>query len=63
MRLHAILATQYRCGLLRPDAMRVEDVTLPEPGAEDQGCELLNHTAAPEDKQWTDSGETRSGAI
>lgn len=38
--------------------MRVEDVTLPEPEAEDQWCELLIHTATPEvGKQWTDTGE------
>ncbi|MFD3353252.1 tyrosine-type recombinase/integrase [Streptomyces fradiae] len=60
-RLHAFFATLYYCGL-RPEeavAMRVEDVTLPDPGAEDQWCELLIHTATPEvGKQWTDSGET-----
>ncbi|MFF0832441.1 MULTISPECIES: hypothetical protein [unclassified Streptomyces] len=38
--------------------MRVEDVTLPEPDADDQWCELLIHTATPEvGKQWTDTGE------
>ncbi|MER5856226.1 site-specific integrase [Streptomyces sp900105245] len=59
-RLHAFFATLYYCGP-RPEeavAMRVEDVTLPHPDAEDQWCELLFHTATPEvGKQWTDTGE------
>ena len=59
-RLHAFFATLYYCGS-RPEeavAMRVEDVTLPEPDADDQWCELLIHTATPEvGKQWTDTGE------
>lgn len=39
-------------------AMRVEDVSLPDPDADDQWCELLIHTATPEvGKQWTDTGE------
>ncbi|MFF3907148.1 hypothetical protein ACFYZJ_14400 [Streptomyces sp. NPDC001848] len=39
-------------------AMRVQVVTLPEPDADDQWCELLIPTAAPEiGKQWTDTGE------
>lgn len=38
--------------------MRVQDVTLPGPDADDQWCELLIHTATPEiGKQWTDTGE------
>jgi integrase len=44
-RLHAFFATLCYCGP-RPEeavAMRVEDVTLPEPDAEDQWCELLIH--------------------
>lgn len=59
-RLHAFFATLYYCAL-RPEeavAMRVQDVTLPGPGAGDQWCELLIHTATPEvGKQWTDTGE------
>ncbi|MER6276053.1 hypothetical protein ABT202_07020 [Streptomyces sp900105245] len=59
-RLHAFFATLYYCGP-RPEeavAVRVEDVTLPHPDAEDQWCELLFHTATPEvGKQWTDTGE------
>ncbi|MEV6054261.1 hypothetical protein [Streptomyces sp. NPDC052107] len=59
-RLHAFFATLYYCGP-RPEeavAMRVEDVTLPAPDADDQWCELLIHTATPEvGKQWTDTGE------
>ncbi|MFJ3334180.1 hypothetical protein [Streptomyces sp. NPDC086766] len=49
-RLHAFFATLYYCGP-RPEeavAMRVEDVTLPGPDADDQWCELLIHTATPE---------------
>ncbi|MGW4041817.1 hypothetical protein [Streptomyces sp. NPDC004721] len=53
-------ATLYYCGP-RPEeavAVRVKDVTLPVPGAEDQWGELLIHTATPEvGKQWTDTGE------
>ncbi|MGW5475701.1 hypothetical protein [Streptomyces sp. NPDC004008] len=38
--------------------MRVADLPLPEPDADDQWCELLIHTTAPEvGKQWTDTGE------
>jgi integrase len=59
-RLHAFFATLYYCGP-RPEeamALRVEDVTLPPPGADDQWCELLIHTATPEvGKQWTDTGQ------
>ncbi|MFJ2732868.1 tyrosine-type recombinase/integrase [Streptomyces sp. NPDC087317] len=59
-RLHAFFATLYYCGP-RPEeavAIRVKDVTLPAPGAEDQWSELLIHTATPEvGKQWTDTGE------
>ncbi|MFJ3244276.1 tyrosine-type recombinase/integrase [Streptomyces sp. NPDC086782] len=59
-RLHAFFATLYYCGP-RPEeavAIRVKDVTLPVPGAEDQWSELLIHTATPEvGKQWTDTGE------
>jgi hypothetical protein len=44
--------------------MRVEDVTLPEPDADDQWCELLIHTATPEvGKQWTDTGRFTSNGI
>ncbi|MEW2285568.1 hypothetical protein [Streptomyces sp. NPDC047841] len=49
-RLHVFFATLY-CWGPRPEeavAMRVEDVTLPEPDASDQWCELLIHTATPE---------------
>lgn len=53
------VATLY-CGP-RPEnavAMRVEDVTLPVPGADDQWCEPLIHTATLEvGKQWTVTGE------
>ncbi|MEU6004482.1 hypothetical protein [Streptomyces sp. NPDC047453] len=59
-RLHAFFATLYYCGP-RPEeavAIRVKDVTLPDPGAEDQWSELLFHSATPEvGKQWTDTGE------
>ncbi|MFK4108297.1 tyrosine-type recombinase/integrase [Streptomyces sp. NPDC002176] len=59
-RLHAFFATLYYCGP-RPEeavAMRVEDVTLPDPDSRDQWCELLIHTATPEvGKQWTDTGK------
>jgi hypothetical protein len=58
-RFHAFFATLYHC-CPRPEeavAMRVEDVTLPDPDADDQWCELLIHTATPEvGKQWTDTG-------
>lgn len=38
--------------------MRVDDVTLPEPDADDQWCEVLIHTATPAvGKQCTDPGE------
>ncbi|WP_051853764.1 hypothetical protein [Streptomyces sp. NRRL S-146] len=46
-RLHAFFATLYYCGP-RPEeavAMRVEDVSLPDPDADDRWCELLIHTA------------------
>ncbi|WP_242620641.1 site-specific integrase [Streptomyces sp. BK239] len=59
-RLHALFATLYYCAL-RPEeavAMRVQDVTLPDPDVRAQWCELLIRTATPEvGKQWTDTGE------
>ncbi|MFE7705236.1 hypothetical protein ACFU6I_05360 [Streptomyces sp. NPDC057486] len=49
--MHPFFATLYYCGP-RPEeavAMRVKDVALPAPpGADDQWCELLIHTATPE---------------
>ncbi|MER6343093.1 hypothetical protein ACWC10_08860 [Streptomyces sp. NPDC001595] len=44
--------------------MRVEDVTLPEPDAVDQWCDLLIHTATPEiGKQWTEAGEGETRTV
>ncbi|MFE7955102.1 hypothetical protein [Streptomyces sp. NPDC057413] len=46
-----------------PWRSRVEDVTLPEPDADDQWCELLIHTATPEvGKQWTTPARSTSNA-
>ncbi|MEV7170763.1 site-specific integrase [Streptomyces sp. NPDC093224] len=61
-RLHAFFATMYYAGA-RPEevvALKVADVRLPGPDADDQWGELLIHTAQPEvGRQWTDTGEVR----
>ncbi|MFD9160596.1 tyrosine-type recombinase/integrase [Streptomyces sp. NPDC059558] len=61
-RLHAFFATMYYAGA-RPEevvALKVADVRLPSPDADDQWGELLIHTAQPEvGKHWTDTGEVR----
>lgn len=42
--------------------MRVEDVTLPEPGAADRWCELLIRTAAQgAGERWTDTESFTNG--